>query len=172
MVSATEADRVAETTAAWRAAGENGDAEAAAQCLADDAKLISPLTAQFRFRGRGQIHEMLMAAFEVISDIRYHTVLGDGATRAVFFTGRCGKQEFEEAQLLRFNSEGLITELTLFGRPLPGVTAVMAGIGPRLVRRQGKPRLAAAIGAAVKPLAVMTLVGERHLVPLTDPNRR
>lgn len=168
----TAADPISATTAAWRAAGEHLDADAAARCLAAEAELISPLTARFRFRGRDQIHEMLIAAFEVISDIRYHTVVGEGATRAVFFTGRCGAEEFEEAQLLRFDSDGLITELTFFGRPLPGVTAVMAGIGPRLARRQGKARLAVAITAAVRPLAAMTRIGDKRLVPLSDPNRR
>lgn len=79
---------------------------------------------------------MLAAVFDVVSDVRCHTVVGDRETRAMFFTGRCGMEQFEEAQLLHFDSEGLIRELTLFGRPIPGVTAVMAEIGARLVRRQ------------------------------------
>ncbi|NED95127.1 nuclear transport factor 2 family protein [Phytoactinopolyspora alkaliphila] len=165
-------DRVDTTVAAWQAATENGDADAAAVCLADDAVFISPLTARFQFRGRVQIHEMLTSAFEVISGVRVHTVVGSEDTRAVFFTGTSGSVEFEEAQLLRFGEDGLITEITLFGRPLPGVTAVMAGIGPRMVRRQGRRRLAVVVGAAVRPLAAMTRLGERYLVPLTDPNRR
>lgn len=112
---------------------------------------------------------MLSAAFEVISDIRYHTEVGGEATRALFYYGRCGGQRFEEAQLLRFDPDGLITELTLFGRPLPGVTAVMAAIGPALLRRQGRPGMANVIAAATKPLATMTRLGEAHLVPLAKP---
>ncbi len=161
----------ARTAAAWRAAGEQGDVAAAGRCLAATIQVVSPLTAQFRFCGPQQVQNMLAAAFEVISDIRYHTEVGDGVTRALFYRGRCGREQFEEAQLLRFDRDGLITELTLFGRPLPGVTAVMAAIGPALLRRQGRPAVARAVGAATKPLAVMTRLGEAHLVPLAEPGR-
>jgi len=57
---------------------------------------------------------------------------------------------------MRVDRDGLITELTLFGRPLPGVTAVMAAIGPALLRRQGRPAMAYGVGAATRPLAAMT----------------
>ncbi|GAA3385185.1 hypothetical protein GCM10020369_17690 [Cryptosporangium minutisporangium] len=159
------------TTAAWRAAGERGDAEAAAACLAEDAVAISPLTAAFRFTGRDQVREMLIAATAVFSDLRYHTEVGDEHTRALFLTGRAGREQFEEAQLLRFDAHGRITELTLFGRPLPALTRVMGDIGPLLLRRQGRPGLARVVQAATAPLALLTRVGERRLVPLADPNR-
>lgn len=172
MSSSSEIDPIVRTTAAWRAAGERGDAEAAGRCLADGVCLISPLTARFQFRGCGQVRDVLAAAFEVIAEIRYHTEVGDGATRVLFYRGRCGREQFEEAQLLRFDAEGLITELTLFGRPLPGVTAVMAAIGPALLRRQDQPVRARVIAAATRPLAALTRLGEAHVVPLADPNRR
>lgn len=165
----SEAARAIRTTAAWRVAGEAGDVQAAGQCLAAGIEVISPLTAQFRFRGRDQAQDMLTAAFGVISDIRYHTEVGDDATRALFYRGRCGGEQLEEAQLLRFDPEGLIIELTLFGRPLPGVTAVMAAIGPALLRRQGRPAMAGAVAAATKPLAAMARLGEAHLASLADP---
>jgi len=161
----------ARTAAAWRAAGEQGDVAAAGRCLAATIQVVSPLTAQFRFCGPQQVQDMLAAAFEVISDIRYHTEVGDDVTRALFYRGRCGREQFEEAQLLRFDRDGLITELTLFGRPVPGVTAVMAAIGPALLRRQGRPAMARAVGAATKLLAAMTRLGEAHLVPLAEPGR-
>lgn len=159
------------TTASWRAAGESRDIELAATCLAEDVQFISPLTARFRFQGRGQALDMLTAAFEVIDGVRYHTELGEGPTRALFFNGRCGREHFEEAQLLRFNDDGLIEELTMFGRPLPGVTAVMAAIGPVMLKRRQQPILARLIGAATAPLALLTRTGEKRLVPLADPNR-
>lgn len=164
----TPADR---TTESWRAANEAGDLKAAMACLAVGVELISPLTAQFRFRGRDQVGEVLAAAHEVISDIRYHTEVGDESTRALFYRGRCGTEQFEEAQLLRLDPNDLIVELTLFGRPLPGVTAVMAAIGPLLVRRQGRPAMSRIIAAATKPLAAITRFGDAHVVPLADPGR-
>jgi hypothetical protein len=133
--------------------------------------VISPLTAQFRFHGREQVRDMLTAAFEVISEVRYHTEVGDGGTRALFYHGRAGGEKIEEAQLLRLDAGGLIQELTLFGRPLPGLTTIMADIGPRLLRRQGRPGLARVVKLAITPLAVLTRIGERRLVPLADPAR-
>ncbi|MDQ3760886.1 MAG: ester cyclase [Actinomycetota bacterium] len=169
--SSSETPQAIRTTAAWRTAGERGDVEAAGRCLAAGIEVISPLTAQFRFRGRDQVQGILSAAFEVISDIRFHTEVGDNVTRALFYRGRCGGEQFEEAQLLRFDPEGLIIELTLFDRPLPGLTAIMAAIGPALLRHQGRPAMANVIAAAAKPLAAMTRLGEAHLVPLADPGR-
>jgi hypothetical protein len=165
------ASRADQTIAEWRVAGENHDAAQAIACLADNAVLISPLTAQFTFDGRDRVGDVLVAAFEVIEEIRYHTEVGDDRTRALFYYGRCGRQSFEEAQLLRLNHEGLITEITLFGRPLPGLTAVMRRIAPVILRRQGRPQLGGLVAAATTPLHALTTSGERRLVPLADPRR-
>jgi ketosteroid isomerase-like protein len=160
-----------QTAAAWRAAIESGDAAAATACLAPDVQVISPLTAEFRFSGPAQVGDMLAAAYEVIKDIRVHTEVGTGDTRALFFYASVAGQPLEEAQLLRFDEAGRIRELTLFGRPLPAGTAVMARIGPKLLRRPGRPGMGRLIGIAVAPIAALTRLGEKRLVPLADPNR-
>lgn len=49
--------------------------------------------------------------------------------------------------------------------------AVMAGIGPRMLRRQGKARLAPLIAAAAVPLAWLIRAGDARLAPLGDPSR-
>ena len=159
------------TIAAWRAAAEHGDASAAGVLFAADVEVISPLTEQFRFHGTQQVTAMLTAAFETISGIRFHTQVGAGQTWALFFHARVGRHPVEEAQLLRLDGAGRIRELTLFGRPLPALTAVMAGIGPRLLRRQHRPVLARLVGALTGPVALATRLGERRIVPLADPNR-
>jgi hypothetical protein len=159
------------TTKAWRTAGEQSDADAATKCLAENVKVISPLTDVFEFNGLSQTREMLIAAFEVVTDLRFFAETGDDAARALIARGRVGGQELEEAQFLRFDQQGLITELTLFARPLPATTALMAAIGPVLARRQGKPGLARAIQLASAPLALGARIGERSLVPRADPNR-
>jgi hypothetical protein len=163
---------VGATVRAWRAAGERGDAAAAAACLAGEVEVVSPLTAAFRFHGRDEVADLLAAAFEVIAGIRFHTEVGDGDTRALFYRATAGREAFEEAQLLRFGPDGLIRELTLFGRPLPALTAIMQGVGPRLLRRQGRPAFGRLIGLASAPLAAMTRFGERRLFPLADRTRR
>jgi hypothetical protein len=160
------------TIAAWRAAGESANVTAAMACLATDVEVVSPLTAQFRFRGQAQVSDMLASAFEVIHEIRYHTQVGDGDTWALFYYARAGREPVEEAQLLRLDNDGLIREITLFGRPLPALTEVMAGIGPRLLRRQHQPILARLVTLATTPLNAMTRLGERAILPRADPNRK
>ncbi|GAA3343289.1 hypothetical protein GCM10020358_41650 [Amorphoplanes nipponensis] len=159
------------TITAWRAAGENGDAAAAAACLAPAVEMISPLTAQFRFHGPDQVAQVLASAFEVIRDIRYHTEVGADDTWALFYHGMARREPVEEAQLLRLDADGLIREITFFGRPLPALTEVMAGIGPRLLRRQHQPGLARLVGLATAPLNAMTRLGERTILPRADPAR-
>ena len=166
-----ESRRADQTIAEWRLAGENHDAAQAIACLAGNVVLISPLTAQFTFDGRDRVGDVLTAGFQVIDEIRFHTEVGDDRTRALFYYGRCGKQPFEECQLIRLNHEGLITEITLFGRPLPGLTAVMRRIAPAILRRQGRPQLGGLLGVATVPLHALTSSGEQRLVPLADPRR-
>jgi hypothetical protein len=64
------------------------------------------------------------------------------------------------------------SELTLFGRPLPGLTAVMARIVPEILRAQRRLVMARVVAAATGPLAALTKLGEQRLVPLADPSRR
>jgi hypothetical protein len=163
--------RADQTIAEWRRAAENHDAAQAIACLADNVVLISPLTAQFTFDGKDRVGDVMIAAFQVIDNIRFHTEVGDDRTRALLYNARCGKQPVEEAQLLRLGHDGLITEITLFGRPLPGLTAVMRRIVPLILGRQGRPQLGLALGAATLPLHAITTSGEQRLVPLADPHR-
>lgn len=153
----------------WCEAGERADADAAAACLAPDVELISPLTEQFRFVGREQVGALLAEAFTTISDIRFHTRVGEGTTHALFYRARMGEQPLEEAQLLRLDGAGLISEITLFGRPLPALTTLMRRLGPALARQQGRPALAVVLAAATGPLDAMTRLGERRVVPLAAP---
>jgi hypothetical protein len=160
---------VDETVATWQQAGRDKDVDLLRRCLAPDVVMISPLTAAFRFHGPDQLCQVFAAAWEVLTDLRFHTGVGDEHTRALFFHATAGGQPVEEAQLLRFDQDGLVTELTLYGRPLPGVTAVMTGIAGPLLRRQGRPVAARLLTAATAPLALLTRLGERRIVPLADP---
>jgi SnoaL-like domain len=161
---------VEQTVENWQRAAEHRDVALLRQCLAPEVVMISPLTAAFRFRGPDEICEVFEAAWDgVLTDIRFHTVLGDGDARALFFHARAGGEEVEEAQLLRFDGAGLIREMTLFGRPLPGLTAVLTGIAGPLLVRQNRPLAGRLLGAATAPLAALTKVGERRIVPFADP---
>jgi ketosteroid isomerase-like protein len=159
----------ATTLARWRAAAESGDADAAVACLSPDIVLSSPLTDQFRLEGSGQLRDFLASAFTAVEDIRFHTQTGQGDTYALAYRARVGGQPFEEAQLLRLDDTGHISEITLFGRPMPALTALMITLGPQLARRQGRRGVAALLRASSAPIHAMVTFGDRRVVPLTRP---
>ena len=162
----------AATVASWRAAAERGDVDAAVACLSGDVVLSSPLTEQFRIEGRDQLRDFLTSAFTAVENIRFHTQIGEGNTYALFYRAMVRSQPFEEAQLLRLNKEAHIREITLFGRPMPALSALMITLGPDLARRQGRHRLATLIRASTAPVHAMVTFGDRRVVPLTRPKAR
>jgi len=143
---------------------EAQDIEAFIATLAPDVVLRSPITMLTEIRGHAEMRELMGCVFQTIQDIRYFEDLGDDSTRALFYRARVGSQPVEESTLLRFDEDAKVREMTLSFRPLPGLAAVTAGLGPRLVRaRNGRLRgLAAAM--LVGPLAPMTRLGDRLAV--------
>lgn len=162
----------ATTIARWRTASESGDAEAALACLSPDIVLASPLTDQFRLEGTDQLRDFLTAAFTAVEDIRFHTETGQGDTYALVYRARVASQPFEEAQVLRLDDQARIREITLFGRPMPALTALMITLGPKLARQQGRQGLAALLRVSATPIHAMVTSGDRRIVPRTRPAAR
>ncbi|GAA4087914.1 nuclear transport factor 2 family protein [Nonomuraea soli] len=155
-----------ETTRRYREAGEKHDLDLLLSTLAPDAVLHSPLSARTTFRGVEQLRELFSAVLPLLSDIRYHTDVGDDRTRMLAATARLGRRELEESVLVRLDDEGLIAELTLWVRPLPALTAFMAAIGPALAREKGRPALGRLVGLSAAPLVMFTEMGDKRIVPL------
>jgi hypothetical protein len=162
----------AATVANWRSAEERGDVDAAVACLSREVVLSSPLTEQFRFEGSDQLRSFLTSAFAAVKDVRYHTQTGEGDAYALVYRARVGSQPFEEVQLLRLDDKAQIKEITLFGRPMPALTALMTTLGPELARRQGRRGLAALMRASTMPVHAMVTFGDRSMVPKTRPVAR
>ncbi|MDW4911305.1 nuclear transport factor 2 family protein [Streptomyces sp. ADMS] len=158
----------AATVARRRAAAKRGDVDSAVACVSRDVVLSSPLTEQFRFEGPDQLCSFMTSAFTAVEDIRSHTRTGDGDVYALFYRARVGSQPFEDAQLLRLDDEARIKEITLFGRPVQALTALMMTLGPELARRG----LAAHMRASASPVHTMVTFGDRRVVPLTRPAAR
>jgi hypothetical protein len=145
--------------AAYRAAGEAHDVEAMLACMAPAVTLKSPITDSFTFTGKAQMRDLLEDMFSVVEGIRYLADAGDDHTRLLKLEGRVGRQRLDEAMLVTLDDEGWITHMELFVRPLPGLTALGAALGPRVARRRGRLR-ALAVKAMITPLALMTRHGE------------
>jgi hypothetical protein len=155
--------------ALWRSAGEARDAAAAVSALSEDVRLVSPLTDRFVFTGRAQVRNLLEVALEAIDCIVYTDQVVQGSTAAVFYEGRLGGRRLHEAQLLRLDSVGLISEISLFVRPLPALTALLGRLGPELARRNGQPVLARVIPVAGVALHTMAVTGEDTIMPRAAP---
>ncbi|MEV0237264.1 nuclear transport factor 2 family protein [Nonomuraea sp. NPDC050786] len=156
---------------AYREAGEAHDVDALLATLADDVVFRSPLSATASFTGKEEVRELFSVVFDALSDLRYQNDVGDGRRRALTATARLGRQEIHEAALVEVGEDGLIKEITMWIRPLPGLTAMMAALGPGLAKATGRPGLPWLVSAAVKPLAAMTRLGDRTLVPLLTRRR-
>ena len=164
------AAKVEETVSRMKAAIEAADLEGFIATLSPAVVLRSPISARAEFRGQEEMRELMRAVFATIEDIRYYEDLGDDRARAVFYRARVGSQPIEEACLLRFDEDGLISEFVLWIRPLPGITRLAAALGPRLARQESRPR-AALVAAAAKPLSWLTAIGDKPLVRLTRGKR-
>lgn len=164
---ATE-EQAAATTARFRAAIEAGDVDGFVGTLAPGAVLHSPITDGFAFEGPDEISELMPHVLAVIDSIAYTDDVGNDRTRALFYTARIGTVAVEEATRVRLDDEARVTDITLWFRPLPGLTALVAALGPRLAARNGAAhRLAAA--AMTKPMAAMTRSGDKAAVKLVRP---
>ncbi|GAA2817522.1 nuclear transport factor 2 family protein [Crossiella cryophila] len=159
-------------TERYRAAGEAGDLEGVLATLAEDVVLHSPLTMRVRFVGKGEVRAVLRVALRELKGLRYRSDVGDERVRVLVHTATVGGQEVEETARVEVNDEGLISSITLSVRPLPGLTALMAAFGGPIARELGKPWwVVALLTLAGKPLAFLTRVGDRRLVPLATPDR-
>jgi hypothetical protein len=91
--------------------------------LAEDITFNNPVT--FRpFQGRDTVAYVVPRLLEVWQDLHYVAELeGDGQVGLVFDAG-VGGREARGIDLLRFNDDGLISEITVMVRPLTGLQAL------------------------------------------------
>lgn len=157
----------------FRRAAAVHDIELAMSALADDVVVRSPLTDRFTFDGKADVRRLFETVYEKFEGLSYDTAIGDGAHRVLVGGGVAGGQRFEETLLLTLDEQGKIAEITLFIRPLPGLVAVMAALGPALARRNGRSRLnAGVLRAMTAPLVAATRSGDKFGVGLASPPPR
>jgi hypothetical protein len=159
------------TTASLRAAGEGRDAAAFLQPLSSDVKLRSPISFKAKFEGIDEVAPVVHAIFDVIHDIEYFDDLGTSTTRALFYRARIGDEALEGATLVRLDESAKVVEFTFFVRPLPGLAALTAQLGPRLGAQYSRMR-ALVVAALTRPIAAVTRAGDGLGVRLVQPRRR
>ena len=153
----------------FRKAAATKDIDLAVSALTADVVLHSPLTDRFTFTGKDDVGALFEIAFANFADLNYHTEIGDGDRRVLVGGGTANGQPFEETLLLRLR-EDRIAEITLFIRPLTGLTAVMAALGPKLAVRNGRSKFTAGLLTAMTaPLVAATRSGDRVGIRMALP---
>jgi hypothetical protein len=101
------------------------------ESLRDDVELHSPVL--FRgFEGLDAVGAILGHVSEVLENLTYvDEAIGDG-TVVLRFTANVGDLELEGVDYLTLDGEGLVTDLTVFMRPMSALTAFNARMAERL----------------------------------------
>ncbi|WP_345425191.1 nuclear transport factor 2 family protein [Pseudonocardia xishanensis] len=110
--------------AAFRAAVERGDADAAADLFAADAVFHSPVVHR-PYEGREAIRTILRAVVQVFEDFRYTAEFAGDAGHVLWFHTRVGERELDGVDILRDGPDGLV-ELTVMVRPYSAATELRA----------------------------------------------
>jgi hypothetical protein len=113
---------------------EAKDGAALTAALAADVVFRSPVV--FRpYEGRDLVSTILVeAAMKVLEDLRYVHRFEDGAAAALIFKARVGNRDVDGLDLLRFDDDGKVAELTVMVRPMSGLRALAEAMGHQFER--------------------------------------
>jgi len=118
----------------FRRAVEAHDLEALVALFRDDAVLHSPITFQ-PFEGKAAIRRLLAIIMEVFQDFCYTDELdaADGETKVLVFRTRVRNRDAEGIDLIRFDDQGRVRDLTVMVRPRSAMETLLAEVQPRLM---------------------------------------
>jgi hypothetical protein len=113
---------------------ESGDTQAVPDVLAADVAFRSPVVFK-AYEGRDVVGLILTeGAMKVFSDFRYTNRFEEGDSAALIFEARVGDREVQGMDLLRFDAEGKVRELTVMVRPMSGLNALAEAMGREFER--------------------------------------
>jgi hypothetical protein len=115
----------------FRAAVEAEDPDALTDALAEDVVFRSP--AVFKpYEGKAVVSAILVqGAMKVFEDFRYTDQLEDSDVATLVFRARVGDRELDGLDLLRFDADGKVGELTVMVRPMSGLNALAEAMARR-----------------------------------------
>jgi hypothetical protein len=118
----------------FTAAVEAEDSEALTEALADDVVFRSPVVFK-PYEGKAVVSAILTeGAMKVFEDFRYVERFEHGDTAALIFKARVGDREVDGLDLLRFDGDGKVAELTVMVRPMSGLNALAEAMGREFER--------------------------------------
>jgi hypothetical protein len=105
------------------------DAERAAESLADDIVLKSPIFAE-PFIGRDQAKGVIGHLLNAVDDFESTEIIGGNGKFAVLLKLKVGDTEVEGVDIVSVNDEGKVDSMTVQWRPLPAIVAVQNRLAP------------------------------------------
>ena len=152
----------------YRAAVDAKDPAALAAACAPNLVFHSPISNAARFEGPGEIERLYRTVLGVYDDQELVAEYAVGDTLVVHLRAWIDGTEMDEIQVLRLNDQGKIYDITMYVRPLPGLTLLASRLAPRLAPSRWRAIL---LTLMLRPLALMTRFGDRIGVRLVQPGR-
>jgi hypothetical protein len=116
---------------AFRTAVETRDLDGLRAALHPDVTFNSPVVHK-PYEGVDAVMGLLGHVVEVLEAFRYTDELAGAGSLALVFRARVGDRDVQGLDLLRLDSAGLVTELTVMVRPMSGLLAVAEAMRARL----------------------------------------
>lgn len=136
-----------------RVAFEARDHAAVVEALSPDVVLWSPIF-EVPFTGFDEASDLFAVLLEALWPLTYLNEI-PGEPHVLHFTGEIKGQQLEGVDLLRFDEQGRVKEITVFFRPFPAVAAFLSDTGPKLAEKRGGSGRAASLKVAGAPLSAL-----------------
>ena len=120
-----------ELTGSFRAAVESGDPAQISAALSPDVVFRSPAV-HAPYVGRDTVQVVLAAVVQVFEDFHYVSHLVSGEDEVLRFNARVGGRDVDGVDLVTYDDEGQVTELSVMIRPLSALNAVRDAMAAQL----------------------------------------
>ncbi|WP_328498172.1 nuclear transport factor 2 family protein [Streptomyces sp. NBC_00414] len=116
----------------FRKAVEDGDHAAVVDLLSEDVVFTSPVVFK-PYAGKAITSAILGAVIQVFEDFRYVREVADpgGRDLVLVFEARVGDRALQGCDILHFDEDGRIDDLTVMVRPLSAAQALQAAMAAR-----------------------------------------
>jgi SnoaL-like domain len=136
-----------------RVAFEARDHAAVVEALSPDVVLWSPIF-EVPFTGIDEASDLFAVLLEALWPLTYLDEI-PGDPHVLHFTAEVRGKRLEGVDLLRFDEDGRVKDITVFLRPFPAVAAFLSDTGPKLADKRGGSGRAAFLKVAGAPVSAL-----------------